>query len=1224
MERAASPAVPSDLLRRYQTLLEVGEVIHAYRDLNELFHSLAEILRQVIVFDGVGVGLVDERRESLRPVLVETRAPLPVELAPSVPVNAIPAGWVVEHQRYMRYHVDEDASKYPFHRDMLLRAGTKVSYSLPLSTSMTQLGVILFAFKQDVHLEDAELEFMQLVADQVAVAIENALNFQKAQTAKSELERRNEQQSLLLKLTNYLVSNLEFKELLQAVATGVRRAVPCAGVAVVLPNAERTLLKVEALDFPDSCGYFTKDFTIPMAGSMTGKAFAAIEPLLLNKVEDKDYMPPVLAMIKGEGFKSHCFIPFSSRGQTLGVLTLASREENTFVASDVEFLKHVAAQVTLAFENSLNYERVRAAEQERERERDRLQVLMNLTNQLVSNIELTELLREVATSVRRIVPCACLVVLLPNADRTRLVLRAVDFPDRRGFLKDDFSVPVDGSMGGKAFRTATTIVKNDVYPENYHPEVYRIISGEGFHAQCMVPLLSHGRALGTLALARRDESPFLPDDVQFLNHIAGQVALAVENSLSFEAVREAEQQEKRERDRLQLLMELTNHLVSNLDLQQLLQAVTTSTRKVMQCACVAVLLPEADGAHLRVHKLDFPEGRGLYVEGYRIPTDGSFSGKAFKTATTMIVNELDPGNYRPEVYQMIVDEGFQAQGFVPLLHRGRALGVMALGRRETDPFGPEETDFLAHIAGQIAIAVENSLSYEAVRAAEQERASERDQLQLLMDLNNNLASNLQLGELLQATVASVRRLMQCDIVTIHLPNPEGTALQTTAVDFPDGRWVLDEVNTVLEGTLHAEVFKTATPLSMARIDPSRFPREAEFLANMGIMGGCIVPMIHRGRVLGNLGLGRCEEKEFTQEEIEFLSQFGAQVAIAIENALAYREIGELKEKLSQEKLYLEDEIRSEINFKEIVGESASLKAALDKIATVAASDATVLILGETGTGKELVARAIHDASKRKGRTFVKLNCAAIPTGLLESELFGHEKGAFTGAIAQKIGRMELANGGTLFLDEVGDIPLELQPKLLRALQEREFERLGSVRTQKSDVRILAATNRDLQEMVADKEFRSDLYYRLNVFPIAIPALRDRHGDIPRLIRYFVSKYAKKMDKRIETVPSAAMQKLQAWHWPGNVRELENFIERSVILTQGATLHVPLAELQAQDTDGEAAPASLRDTEREHILKILKETRGTLAGPNGAAARLGVKRTTLQYKMKKLGITRDSY
>ncbi len=332
-----------------------------------------------------------------------------------------------------------------------------------------------------------------------------------------------------------------------------------------------------------------------------------------------------------------------------------------------------------------------------------------------------------------------------------------------------------------------------------------------------------------------------------------------------------------------------------------------------------------------------------------------------------------------------------------------------------------------------------------------------------------------------------------------------------------------------------------------------------------------------------------------------------------------REITNLKDRLAQEKFYLEEEIRTSINFEEIIGESGVLKNVLHRVETVASSDATVLILGETGTGKELIARAIHETSKRKARTFVKLNCAAIPSGLLESELFGHEKGAFTGAIAQKIGRMELANGGTLFLDEVGDIPLELQPKLLRALQEREFERLGSVRTQKADVRFLAATNRDLQKMVAEKQFRSDLFYRLHVFPITIPPLRERLEDIPRLVRYFVSKYAKKMDKRIETISSDAMTKLQTWHWPGNVRELENFIERSVILTTGPELHVSLADLGPAEVP-EGRTATLRETEREHILRILRETKGMLSGPNGAAARLGVKRTTLQYRMKKLGIT----
>src|SRR6266496_926148 len=331
---------------------------------------------------------------------------------------------------------------------------------------------------------------------------------------------------------------------------------------------------------------------------------------------------------------------------------------------------------------------------------------------------------------------------------------------------------------------------------------------------------------------------------------------------------------------------------------------------------------------------------------------------------------------------------------------------------------------------------------------------------------------------------------------------------------------------------------------------------------------------------------RLTEESFTAEDVDFLSQAAGQIAIAIENALAYREISELKDKLAQEKLYLEEEIRSEMDFEHIVGSSAALKHVLQLVETVAPNDSTVLLLGETGTGKELIARAIHDRSRRKERTLVKLNCAAIPTGLLESELFGHEKGAFTGAISQKIGRMELADQGTLFLDEVGDIPTEIQPKLLRALQEREFERLGSPHTRRVNIRLIAATNRDLEKMVANREFRSDLFYRLNVFPIRIPPLRERREDIPLLVSFFVQKFAKEMQKRIETIPTATMKGLAAWEWPGNIRELENFIERAVILTRGESLEAPLSELRKPTTD--TAPAAAQPVQ-EDIARIVKES-----------------------------------
>ena len=499
---------------------------------------------------------------------------------------------------------------------------------------------------------------------------------------------------------------------------------------------------------------------------------------------------------------------------------------------------------------------------------------------------------------------------------------------------------------------------------------------------------------------------------------------------------------------------------------------------------------------------------------------------------------------------------------------------------------------------------------------------ERDRLRLLMDVANNLTSNLQLRDLLQPTVASVRRVMQCDLVTVHLPNEDRTQLQTFVMDCSDSQWVLphDQWQPV-EGTLEGHVFSSGKPMVAARLDSVQFPREAKGLEALGIVGGCIVPLLHRGRVLGNMGLGRKQEVPYSDEEVDFLMQFGTQLAIAIENALAYGQIAGLKDRLTREKHYLEDEIRTEHNFEEIVGESPALKQVLKQVNIVAPTDSTVLILGETGTGKELIARAIHNRSHRRERTFIKMNCAAIPTGLLESELFGHERGAFTGAIATKIGRFELADGGTLFLDEVGDIPLELQSKLLRVLQEQEFERLGSTRTVKVKVRLVAATHQDLSDMVSRKQFRSDLYYRLNVFPLKVPPLRERREDIPVLVRHFTQKFARLLNRPIERIPEDTMNALVDNGWPGNVRELENFIERAVILSQERHLYVPLAELSSSPSPSHQAVDSLEGTEREHILKILKASKWVLGGPAGAAVKLGMKRTTLQSKMQRLGITR---
>ena len=537
---------------------------------------------------------------------------------------------------------------------------------------------------------------------------------------------------------------------------------------------------------------------------------------------------------------------------------------------------------------------------------------------------------------------------------------------------------------------------------------------------------------------------------------------------------------------------------------------------------------------------------------------------------------------------------------------------------------------------------------EATMSISEELQRQNDRLQLLLNLTSKITSSLDLREILRAVAANIREVIHAEGVTVSLQDEASEKFRVFAIDFPHGKGVIKEELLVRPSTAVKKALETLRPVVSHTCDGNELVSEAsDIVIAEGLRAYCSIPLVNRGRALGILSILRRTEDPFSQEDINFLSRASGQIAIAIENACAYHEISQLKDKLAQEKLYLEEEFRSEMGFEQIIGKSVALKHVLELVETVATSDSTVLLLGETGTGKELIARAIHDRSRRKERTLVKLNCAAIPTGLVESELFGHEKGAFTGAITSKIGRLELADQGTLFLDEVGDIPIEIQPKLLRALQEREFERLGSTHTRKVNVRLVAATNRDLENMVANREFRSDLYYRLNVFPIRIPPLRDRRDDIPLLVSFFVQKCAKEMQKRIDAVPVSVMKGLTSWDWPGNIRELENFIERAVIVTRGKSLDAPLAELRKTNTEGSmhidphegkqvdgeranspydksSAANEYERKQRDQIIRALTACKGRVGGADGAAARLGINRTTLLSRMKKFGIYPKQY
>lgn len=682
----------------------------------------------------------------------------------------------------------------------------------------------------------------------------------------------------------------------------------------------------------------------------------------------------------------------------------------------------------------------------------------------------------------------------------------------------------------------------------------------------------------------------------------------------------------------QALRRVSRTIAAHRDVKDLFRSLADELRPVVSFVFLRVFFYDKDKHVMRLHVSEAPGQPAVRFSEF--PPEGTAVGWVYERQQALVIPDVDKETRFPRLHGILKEYGIRSHLTFPLTTAHGRLGTFAVGSDQVAAYCEEDIRLLGLVADQIAVAIDDALHSQALQQAQSELEHRNQRLQLLLDVNNSIAANLQLRDLMLAISANVRRVMQADFVGIALPGANGV-LRGYAYESFEG-----VVGPVTPQFLHeksgpAIAFRTGKPVLLNAKAIGRIPLEKDEFRRLGMREACSLPLISRGRTLGSLDLGRARDSEFTPEEVEFLSQIAKQVAIAVDNALAYGEIADLKNELAQEKLYLESEIRSEMNFAEIVGNSRSLRAVLGQVETVAPSDSTVLLLGETGTGKELMARAIHERSQRSSRAFVKLNCAAIPMGLLESEMFGHEKGAFTGAVSQRIGRFELAHGGTIFLDEVGEIPLELQPKLLRVLQEREFERLGSSCTLHTDARLIAATHCDLQGMVDEKKFRPDLYYRLNVFPIFIPPLRERRDDIPMLVSHFTQLFAHRVNKKIESVPLETMNALKNYSWPGNIRELQNVIERAVLVSNGGFLKVPLADLRSRSQkvtehthalgnmtlkeDPQPIRTVLEEVERKQILAALEQSHGVVAGRNGAAALLGLKRSTLQLRMKKLGI-----
>ena len=678
----------------------------------------------------------------------------------------------------------------------------------------------------------------------------------------------------------------------------------------------------------------------------------------------------------------------------------------------------------------------------------------------------------------------------------------------------------------------------------------------------------------------------------------------------------------------QTLLEISEAIASHRDLDALFKELAPRLHHVVQFDFANLILHEPERGVMKSHVLETPDPAYVCPEG-ECPME-SPGGWVWETQKPWVVSDLASETRFPDLSRWLCDRGVKSLCLVPVTTALRKLGALAFGSGVAGAYSEVDVIFLHQVARQVAVAVDNALNFAQAQSVQAQLKEERDRLSLLLEVNNTVVSVLDLHELLNAVSASLRRLVPHEYASLSLYDAETQRLQIHALDFPVSKGLLQEgLSIPVEGSPTGRALTTRQPVFITRSEIEQFGSDiARRILAEGLKSALCLPLISHGRPLGTLVVASQQEENFPEKDAELLQHVANQIAIAVENSLAFRQVVERANKLTEEKLYLQDEIRTEFNFEEIVGESPVLKKILQQLVeTVAPTDSTILILGETGTGKELIARAIHNLSSRRDRTLVKVNCAAIPMGLLESELFGHERGAFTGAIAQRVGRFELAHRGTLFLDEVGDIPLELQPKLLRVLQEQEFERLGSARTIKVDVRLVTATNVDLTQKVAENQFRSDLYYRINVFPITIPPLRERREDIPLLVRYFAQKYARRMKRPIETIPVKAMAALTEYRWPGNVRELENFVERAVILSRGSELELPLSELKQRSNSSPAVSmngfATLEHAEKEHIVRALGETNWVIGGSAGAAARLGMKRTTLQSRIRKLGIARHN-
>jgi formate hydrogenlyase transcriptional activator len=873
---------------------------------------------------------------------------------------------------------------------------------------------------------------------------------------------------------------------------------------------------------------------------------------------------------------------------------------------------------------------------------DRYRTLLEINNAIITNLTQESLFHAICDALQRVLPVhrAAVTLYNPETDSMRVLAVSTHWNSER--IHTGAEVSRKDSISARVLQQQRPLLCQDVEANSSDP-VDRSLVDEGIRSYCIAPLILRGTGIGALCVGSDRKNEYSDADADFLQEVANQVALSIGNMKSYQDIAALNTKVERTAERYRTLLEINNAIITNLNREALLHAISRSLARVIHFDRAAFTLYDPQKDRFRFLAIEGTTASPHFRPGLEFGREESISAWVFDHQRPAVCRNLQ----REQRYandRRLIAEGLNSYCVVPLIIGGRSIGTLNLASEKPDQYSDADAEFLCELGSQVALAVSNMTSYEEIAAlnTKVERTAER--YRTLLEINNAIITHLAPEDLLRSVRAILRRVVPLDGMALILYDAKKQMFRYFAIENPPNSTTSDYFRVGVEfdreKTISSWVFDHQRPVMRRDLaKEQRYPNDARLVA-AGIASDCVVPLVVGGRSIGTLGVGSLKPEQYAEADIVSLQETANQIALAVANMQSYEEIAVLKARLEKENVYLQEELRTEHNFEEIVGNSPALRAVLRQVEQVAVTDSTVLIRGETGTGKELIARAIHDRSTRKNRPLVKINCSAISAGLVESELFGHVKGAFTGAFERRTGRFELADGGTIFLDEIGELPLETQVKLLRVLQEREFEPVGSNRPIRVDVRVIAATNRDLQESIREGRFRSDLFYRLNVFPVEMPPLRDRRSDISQLAMFFLARFAKKFGKHIESIPRETLDRLVNYSWPGNVRELQNVIERAAILSQSPVLDLgpDLVPYMAQPgatpledrTPGASkladhSPArTLEEVEREHIAEVLSQTGGVVEGLRGAAKVLGLHPNTLRHRMQKLGLKRAGY